>query len=83
MTLHGPNSMNRSMTEEKRGGEHVDGAVAKGGFLDADAVTREEWVRETSVACGEGGEVFEGQNRTRRTSCSSGCCAVRGGVRNE
>ena len=36
-------------------------AVAKGGFLDADAVMREEWMPETSVVCGEGegGEVFE------------------------
>ena len=39
----------------------VDGAVAKGGFLDADAVMRKEGMREASVVCGgEGGEVFEG-----------------------
>ena len=44
----------------------VDGAVAKGGFLDADAVMRKEGMRETSVVCGgEGGEVFEGSEEAR------------------
>ena len=33
----------------------------KGGFLDVDAVTRKEEMRETSVVCGgEGGEILEG-----------------------
>ena len=44
----------------------ADGAVAKSGFLDADAVTRKEEMRETSVVCGgEGGEVLEGGGEAR------------------
>jgi hypothetical protein len=45
----------------------VYGAVAKDGFLDADAVTREEGMRETSVVCGgEGGELFKGSGEATR-----------------